>query len=159
MSWTSSERVMYVQFTSCVQCGLKPGSYIFQEIACCSRKNFFYNIYCYIQFSVLIYQFNLIYSVFCFEFWTPAIVEMPCMNSLLLFRTSVRLFICNARSRKFLIIFFCSFFFFFARSQRAIPANIHLFKVNNKNIRNYVVLVPLLLTLNIFHIFFWCFYC
>ena len=80
------------------------------------QEKLFCNICYYIQFSVLIYQFSLIYSVFCFDFWTPAIVEMPCMNSLLLFRTSVRLFICNARSRKFLIIFFCSFFSFFARS-------------------------------------------
>ena len=122
MSWTSSERVMYVQFTSCVQCGLKPGSYIFQEIACCSRKIFFYNIYYYIQFSVLIYHFNLIYSIFCFDFWIPAIVEMPCMNSLLLFRTSVRLFVCNARSQKFLLIFFCSFFFLFCPKLESYPS-------------------------------------
>ena len=34
------------------------------------------------------------------------------------------------------------------------PANIHLFKVNNRNTRKRSVLVLLLLTLNIFHTFF-----
>ena len=53
------------------------------------------------------------------------------------------------------------------------PVSIYLFKVDNRNTRtrfeicsklirsyvNDVVLVSLLLTLNIFDILFWCFYC
>ena len=39
-----------------------------------------------------------------------------------------------------------------------IPAGNYMFKVNNKDTSG-IVLVSLLLILNIFHTFFWCFYC
>ena len=48
-------------------------------------------------------------------------------------------------------------------SQTQLTTNIYLFKVNNGNIRKRhdidVFLVFLSLTLNIFHTFFWCFFC